>query len=735
MSIRAMRDYTYSAKYAKWLPEKKRREVFGESVDRVKNMMLSQYKDQIDQDPKLLEYIDYAYDMMRKKKVLGSQRALQFGGDPILKKNLRIYNCLTSFIDRPEFFQECMYALLCGCGVGFSVQKHHVEQLPILVSIRGEKKTFVIEDSVEGWSDSIGVLVCSYFRDSEIWQAYAGKSVSFDYTKIRDENAPISSGGKAPGAEPLKEAHRKIRSILDNAIENGEFAAIEFKKLKPIEVYDIVMHFADAVLAGGVRRSATIAIFSKDDEEMIKAKTGNWLSENPQRGRSNNSALLLRDETTKEEFMKFIESVKQYGEPGFVWADSTEIGFNPCLEVGMYPVDIETGKSGWQGCNLSTINTSKIKKEEDLMDAVRAAAIIGTLQAGFTDFSYFDETSENIFKREALLGISMTGIMETPDICLDPKTQKKAANYAKEVNKEIAGMIGINQAARLTVIKPEGTTSCMLGTSSGIHPHHAKRYIRRIQANKNEPIYQHFQSINPSACEESVWGKGRSDQINFCIEVPDGSKTKNQISALDFLDIIKSTQKNWVLAGMNKELCVKPYLEHNVSNTVNVKEDEWDEVSKYIYKNRKYFCGISLLAATGDKDYPQAPFTTVYLPSEQVSYYGDGIMFVSGLIDKALDLWEDNLWQACDDLLGLGKQIRGDSKREWKNRCEKYANNYFNGDIRRLTYAMKDVYNYKLWTELNREYKSVDYTKAIEEEDNTDFKLEAACSGGTCEII
>jgi len=735
MSLKAMRDYTYSAKYAKWIPEKKRREVWGESVDRVKGMMLEKYKEDIESNPLLLEYIDFAYDMMRKKKVLGSQRALQFGGEPTLKKNLRIYNCLTSFVDRPRFFQECMYALLCGCGVGFSVQKHHVEKLPTLISSKSGKKTFVIEDSIEGWADSIGVLVCSYFRDSELWKEYCGKNVSFDYTNIRPENSPISSGGKAPGPDPLKEAHRKIRAILDKALEESQFASKKLKKLKPIEVYDIVMHSADAVLAGGVRRSATIAIFSKDDEEMMNAKTGNWLAENPQRGRSNNSALLLRGETSKEEFLKFIESVKQYGEPGFVWADSTEIGFNPCVEIGMYPVDEETGESGWQGCNLSTVNTSKIKDEEDLKQAIKAVTIIGTLQAGFTDFSYFTEASERIFRREALLGLSMTGIMEKSEICLDEKVQRKLAKYAKDVNAEVAELIGVNRAARLTCIKPEGSTSCMLGTSSGIHPHHAKRYIRRIQANKNEPIYQHFKSKNPIACEESVWGNGRSDQINFCVEVPDGSKTKNQISAIDLLNIVKSTQKNWVIAGTNEDLCVKPYLRHNVSNTINVKPEEWDEVSDFIYKNRDYFCGISLLASTGDKDYPQAPFTTIYLPSEQVAYYGDGIMFVSGLIDKALELWEDNLWQACDDLLGIGKQIRGEAKREWKERCERYARNYFDDDVKKLTYAMKDVYNYKMWTELKREYKSVDYTEVIEEEDSTNYKGESACAGGSCEVI
>lgn len=735
MSIKAMQDYTFYSRYASWIPEKQRRETWNESVDRVKNMVTTKYKDKIEKNPQLLEKINFAYEMMRRKKVLGSQRAMQFGGDPTLRRNLRIFNCLFSYADRPRFFQETMYALLCGCGVGFSVQKHHVEKLPSLVKNINYTKKFVIEDSIEGWADSIGVLVSSYF-DSDDWSEYTGKKVVFDYSNIRAAGTNISSGGKAPGPKPLREAHKKIREILDSVLIDEEFSSNKIRKLKPIQVYDIIMHASDAVLSGGVRRSATIAIFSKDDEEMLNAKTGNWFKENPQRGRSNNSVMLVRGETTKEEFEEIMGRVKEYGEPGFVWSDSTEVGYNPCLEIGLYPVDVETGESGFQGCNLSTINSSKVKTEEDFFSAVEAAAIIGTLQAGFTDFTYFTETSKKIFEREALLGVSMTGMMENPEVCLDKNIQKKGAKIAKRVNADIADMLGINHAARITCLKPEGSASCLLGTSSGIHPHHAKRYIRRIQANKNESIYKKMQEVNPRACEDSVWSANNTDGvISFCVEVPDGSKTKNQVSALELLDAVRATQNNWVEHGRNEDLCVKDFLKHNVSNTIHVKSHEWEDVTNYIYKYRNSFVGVSILPATGDKDYPQAPFTTIYLPSEMVSYYGDGIMFISGLIDKGVELWEDNLWQACDDLLGIGKQIRGDSKKRWKERCEKYANNYFGGDIKKLTYAMKDIYNYKLWTELNREYKDVDYTEIIETDDTTNKKGEVACSGGSCEII
>ena len=730
MSVAELQNYTFVGKYARWIPEKKRRETWKESVERVKGMMLESY-------PSVTEEIEWAYDMMNRKRVLGSQRALQFGGSPVLKHNARIYNCIASYIDRPRFFQECMYLLLCGCGTGFSVQKHHVEKLPELVQkykANGTKK-FTIPDTIEGWSDAVGVLVSSYLEQDELFPEYVGKTVSFDYSEIRPAGSYLSSSsGKAPGPEPLKKALSSIKKVLDKALKEAEFSAT--KKLRPIDVYDVVMHAADAVISGGVRRSATICLFSADDEEMALAKTGNWFHDNPQRGRSNNSALLVRGSTTSEQFSQLMNSVKEFGEPGFVWSDSTELIVNPCVEIGLYPVDEETGETGWQACNLSTVNCAKIKTKEEFFESCRAASIIGTLQAGFSKMAYLGEVTERILRREALLGVSMTGIMERHDICLDPDIQKEGARVVKKTNKDLAKKIGINTAARTTCVKPEGTASCILGTSSGIHPHHAKRYIRRVQANKMEDIYQHFKKTNPRACEESVWSANDSDDvICFCIEVPAGSKLKNQIGAIGLLEYVKSTQQNWVMTGRNDSLCVKPFLQHNVSNTINVKPEEWEDVEKFIYKNRKYFCGVSLLPLRGDKDYPQAPFTTVYLPSEMVSHYGDGAMFVSGLIEVALNLWEDNLWAACDGLLGVGTRIKGNGKREWVERCKKFTKKYMDGDIKRLTYCMKDVYNWKEWVDMKREYTAVEYTDCIEEHDNTTPEQEIACAGGACEII
>ena len=729
-ALQELQNYTFVSKYARWLENKNRRETWKEAVDRVRNMMHTKYT-----DFGISEEIDWAYDVMYKKKVLGSQRALQFGGDPILKRHAKIYNCTSSYCDRLRFFQECFWLLLCGSGTGFSVQKHHVSKLPTLEHEIDENAIgikYTIEDSIEGWADALGVLLSSYFsKPIEEFKMYKNSYVVFDYSQIRQKGTALSSGvGKAPGFEPLQNGLEKIRGLLDRCISSGQ------KKLRPIDAYDIVMHSSDAVLSGGVRRSASLALFSPDDEEMAKAKTGNWYIENPQRARSNNSALLLKDETTFEEFQTLMESVKEFGEPGFIWSESTEMIFNPCVEIGMWPVDEESGKSGWQGCNLSTINCSSVEDEDDFFERCRAAAIIGTLQAGFTTLEYLGEISQKIFEREALLGVSLTGIMEKHDLVLTEKVLTKGAKIAVETNKEIAKKIKINQAARVTCLKPEGTSSSMLGTSSGIHPHHAKRYIRHVQANVLEAPYQHFKKYNPQACDKSAWSANNTDEIiKFPVEVPDGAKTKNQLPAVEMLSIVKDTQKNWVNSGKNRALCTQDYLSHNVSNTVTVKPDEWDDVTKYIYNNRKYFAGISLIPQSGDKDYPQAPFTTVYTSREIVKEYGDAALWCSGLIELALNAFDNNLWAACDYVtLNQANKDHNENKLVFVTKMKNFSGKYFDGDLKRLTYCMKDVYNWKIYCDLFNSFKKVDYTQLSETEDNTAGIEEISCAGGACLI-
>jgi ribonucleoside-diphosphate reductase alpha chain len=729
-ALQELQNYTFVSKYARWIPEKNRRETWKEAVERVKNMMHTMYADK-----NISEEINWAYDMMHKKKVLGSQRGLQFGGDPILKRSAKIYNCTSSYCDRLRFFQECFWLLLCGSGTGFSVQKHHVAKLPNLehkINEHAMSVVYRIEDSIEGWADALGVLLSSYFsKPVEEFERYRNCHILFDYSDIRPQGSDLSSGvGKAPGFEPLAKGLEKIRALLDHCISSGQ------KKLRPIDAYDIVMHSSDAVLSGGVRRSASLALFSVDDEEMAKAKTGNWYIENPQRARSNNSALLLKDSTTFEQFKALMESVKEFGEPGFIWSDSTEMTFNPCVEVGMWPVDEESGKSGWQGCNLSTINCSSIEDENDFYDRCKAAAIIGTLQAGFTKLDYLGDISCKIFAREALLGVSLTGIMEKHDLVLSEKVLKAGAKIAVETNKALSKKIGINQAARVTCLKPEGTSSSMLGTSSGIHPHHAKRYIRHVQANVLEAPFQHFKNYNPQACEKSRWSANNTDEvIKFPIEVPDGSKLKNQLPAVDMLSIVKDAQKNWVYSGKNRSLCTQDYLCHNVSNTVTVKPDEWDDVTKYIYDNRKYFAGISLIPQSGDKDYTQAPFTTVYTSREIVKEYGDAALWCSGLIELGLNAFENNLWAACDYVsMNQAKENDNKDKLLFLIKTKNFAGKYFDSDIRRLTYCMKDVYNWKIYCDLFNSFKKVDYTQLLETEDNTAGIEEVSCAGGACLI-
>ena len=728
-ALQELQNYTFVSKYARWLEDKNRRETWKEAVERVKHMMHTKYA-----DCGISDEINWAYDMMYKKKVLGSQRALQFGGDPILKRHAKIYNCTASYCDRLRFFQECFWLLLCGSGTGFSVQKHHVSKLPTLEHKpeEGKGRVYVVDDSIEGWANSLGVLLSSYFsKPVEEFKDWKNTHVIFDFSQIRAKGSSLASGvGKAPGYEPLANGLEKIRALLDRCINNGQ------KKLRPIDAYDIVMHSSDAVLSGGVRRSASLALFSPNDEEMAKAKTGNWYIDNPQRARSNNSALLLKNETEFDEFKALMESVKEFGEPGFIWSESTEMIFNPCVEIGMWPVDEESGKSGWQGCNLSTINCSSVSDEEDFYEACKAAAIIGTLQAGFTKLDYLGEISEKIFEREALLGVSLTGTMEKHELVLSEKVLTKGAKIAVDINKKISQKIGINQAARVTCLKPEGTSSSMLGTSSGIHPHHAKRYIRHVQANVLEAPYQHFKKVNPQACEKSRWSANNTDEVvKFPIEVPDGAKLKNQLPAVEMLKVVKETQRNWVHSGKNRSLCTQEYLSHNVSNTVTVKPDEWDDVTKFIYENRKYFAGISLIPQSGDKDYPQAPFTTVYTSREIVKEYGDAALWCSGLIELGLNAFDNNLWAACDyATMNQAKETDTQDKLLFMTKMKNFAGKYFNSDLRRLTYCMKDVYNWKIYCDLFNSFKKVDYTQLSETEDNTVGIEEISCSGGACLI-
>lgn len=733
--IESLGEYTFVSRYAKYLPEKKRRENLSESVARYKKFMSEQYA-----GCGIEEELDFACEAYKETLALGAQRALQFAGDALKRNNCRSYNCWASYCDRVRFFQETMFILLSGGGTGFSVERLFVNNLPEFVTPRQESKIFSIPDSIEGWSDAIGVLIASFLGGPEFTE-YHGCEVIFDYSKIRPEGSPFSHGiGKAPGHKPLENAIEKIRLLLNSAVLSGR------SRLRPIECYDIIMHSADAVLSGGIRRSATIVIFDRDDQEMMTAKTGNWFIENPQRGRSNNSCRLIRGQVTWEQFNSIIQYTKQYGEPGFFWADNEYQIPNPCLEINFFCYDSD-GKSGWQACNLTTQNGKKIKNKQDWIRAVTAATMLGTFQAGLTNFSYLGKTTENICKREALLGVSLTGWMENPKLLLDQANQKEMAKLAKEVNEKLAKKIKINPAARITCVKPEGTTSTMLGTSSGIHPHHSRKFIRRIQENKLSRPAQYYKSINPIAVEESVWCANNSDVVlSFACEVPQSAIIKSDISAIEFLKIVKETQENWVWEGKNQQHCVDSTISNNVSNTCIVKQDEWDAVARYIFDNQTYFTGVSLLSDSGDKDYAQAPFTKILSLEEIVAEYGQAALFTSGLIEEGLVYFNGNLWAGCDCVLSKGENLEnhkseGDykdklvlNKTNWVKRVKKFASRYFKGDLIKTTYLLKDIYNLKFYLDLQKNYKTINWEDMVEEENTTLGTKEVACAGGSCLI-
>ena len=716
--------------YSRFKDESNTYETWEEAVDRVLSMHEENYSEHTN---KLEKYIEEARTAYKEQRVLGAQRALQFGGEQLKKHQMRMYNCTSSYADRPAFFGEFFYILLCGAGAGFSVQEHHVAKLPQISQRTKQAKGYIVEDSIEGWASALDVLMSSYFVGGGKHEDYEGRRVFFDLSQIRPKGAKISGGFKAPGPEGLRRALDKIEYMLQGLVMDTK----ESVNLRPINVYDICMHAADAVLSGGVRRSATICLFSPEDEQMMNAKTGNWFMDNPQRGRSNNSAVIVRDEATPEMFAKIMDSVKSFGEPGFYFTTSKEHTTNPCVEIGMFPQ--YKGESGWQGCNLTEINGGKCTTEEDFYQACRAAAILGTLQAGYTDFKFISKTSKKIFDREALLGVSITGWMNNPDILFDEKVLKKGASIVKKVNKEVASIIGINAAARTTCVKPSGNASVLLQTASGIHAEHSPMYIRNVQMNKESEITQAISRTNPFMVEDSVWSAGGTDVVvSFPIVPKTGSLFKDNLYGVKHLELVKKAQKAWVVAGTNEDLCADKGLHHNVSNTIIV--DDWDEVEKYVYKNRYSFSGISFLAPTGDKDYNQAPNTQVISADEMVNKYDQGAIFASGMVVDALKVF-DNLWTACATAVGMGEDLSVESsensaKKDWVRRFNAFAENYLEGDIKKTEYCLKDAYLLHKWNKIQKNLKPVDWEADLTERVYTDVDTigAAACAGGACEI-
>jgi ribonucleoside-diphosphate reductase alpha chain len=557
-------------KYAKYMPELKRRETWQELVTRNMEMHIKSY-------PKLEQEIRENYKYVYKKQVLPSMRSMQFAGKPIEISPNRIYNCAFAPIDDWRVFSEIMFLLLGGTGVGYSVQKHHVDVLPEIRKPNKERgRRWLVADSIEGWADAVKVLVKSYF--------FGGSHIIFDYSDIRPKGARlVTSGGKAPGPQPLKECIIKLEGILDSK-EDGD-------KLTPIEVHDMVCHIADAVLAGGIRRAALICLFSATDEDMIGSKSGAWWETNPQRGRANNSAVLMRHKITKEYFMELWKRIEASGagEPGIYLSNDKDWGTNPCCEIALRP---------FQFCNLTEVNVSNVVSQEDYEDRVRAASFIGTLQAGYTDFHYLRPIWQRTTEKDALVGISMTGIGSGAVLGLN---MKSASRVVKEENERVANLIGINKAARTTTVKPAGTTSLTLGTSSGIHAWHNDYYIRRVRVGKNESIYSYLKENHPELVEDEYFRPHDTAVISIPQKAPEGSILRNE-SPIQLLERVKKVQQEWIRPGHRSGSNA-----HNVSATISIREHEWPAVGEWMWENKEHYNGLSCLPYNGGT-YVQAPF-------------------------------------------------------------------------------------------------------------------------------
>jgi len=573
ISTKILSEITVYMKYAKFLPNKNRRETWSELVDRNRAMHLKKY-------PNLKDEIMKAYKLVKSKKVLPSMRSMQFAGKPIEISPNRVYNCAYLPIDDWRAFSETMFLLLGGTGVGYSVQQHHVEELPEIRKPNPKRsRRYLIADSIEGWADAVKILMKSYF--------FGGSKLQFDYTDIRPKGARlVTSGGKAPGPQPLKECLVKIEGVLKGK-EDGS-------KLSTLETHDIVCHIADAVLAGGIRRAALISLFSAHDDEMIACKSGNWWELNPQRGRANNSAVLMRHKITKEFFMDIWKRVELSGagEPGIYLSNDKDWGTNPCCEIALRP---------FQFCNLCEVNVSNIESQEDFEERVKAASFIGTLQAGYTAFHYLRPVWQRTTEKDALIGVSMTGIGSGTVLGYD---MKSAAKIVREENVRVAKLIGINKTARATTVKPAGTTSLTLGTSSGIHAWHNDYYIRRIRVGKNESMYKYLTEHHPELVEDEYFRPHDTAVISVPQKAPAGAIMRTE-SPFQLLERVKKVATEWIKPGHRAGSNT-----HNVSATISLREHEWDAAGEWMWDNKDSYNGLSVLPYDGGT-YTQAPFEDI----------------------------------------------------------------------------------------------------------------------------
>lgn len=765
-------DYIFVSKYARTVNGKK--ETWDQSIDRVMEMHWRHLADDMTISDSSLDDLSkemsFAEKLYRNQVILGAQRALQYGGNTLLKHHARNYNCAGSYANRISFFQELMYLLLCGSGTGYSVQKVHVNQLPKMKGVDMSKQTtYVIDDSIEGWSHAVNALIESHY--------FGLPEVVFDSSRVRPKGAFITGGFRAPGPEPLMKCLSKMGKVLGK---------IRGRKATPFEVHRLACLIADAVISGGIRRSALLCQFDADDREMLTCKTGGWFSEFPELARANNSAIILPS-TPKEVYENIFSSIKQFGEPGIIFSFHPDIVYNPCVEVSGYPQIEINGEIqyGWFFCNLTEINGSKIKTKEEFFDACRGASVLGTIQASYTSFKVLTKASRLITERDALIGVGITGMCENPEILFNPEIQDEGARLVQKTNVKMSRIIGINPAARCTVVKPSGNSSQLLGcTSSGIHKFPFKRFIRNIQAANTEQALRYVKEINPMMVKPSVYDKEVESVISFPVELDDNVLTSEYSSAIDFLEMVKMTKAHWIENGTNFDH--QFYKKHpkfakmrmNVSNTCMVKDDEWDEVKEYVWNNRDVFSGISFLPKGGDLLYPQAPYTSVLDEKELAERYGAGAILAGGLIVDGLAVFNDDLWLACDVAMGRnthhltltdqditnfilshlknGKllvEVNGvmisdvnaisshlqslvDKKIDWVRRFKKFAGKYLGGDLTKTEFCLKHVSLFHRWQKL-KDMKHIDWSSITdwdEEWVDAGSTVAQACSGGSCEL-
>ena len=687
----------------------------------------------------------------------------------VLPNGITTGNCSGSYVNRISFFQELMYLLLCGCGSGYSVQKVHANQLPKVKGVDlSRKMTVVIDDSIEGWAYAVNNLVESHY--------FGLPQVEFDYSKIRKRGSFISGGFKAPGPEPL----RKCLSKMDKVLRK-----IRGRKATPFELHRLNCMIADAVISGGIRRAALSCQFDADDDEMLMCKTGNWFSEFPELARSNNSAIILPS-TPREIYERVFLFAKEYGEPGVIFSFHPDVVFNPCVEVSGYPQIRINGEIqyGWFFCNLTEINGAKIKTKEDFFTACEGASMLGTIQASYTDFKVLSPASKAIAERDALIGVGITGMCENPEILFDPEIQRTGATIVKQANKYMSKRLGINFAARCTVIKPSGNSSQLLGcTSSGIHEFPFKRFIRNIQAANTEQALDVMKKVNPFMVRPSAYNKDIESVISFPVELPENVLTSEHSTAINFLKRVKLTKENWIESGTNYD---HPFysdypgfekIRMNVSNTVCVGPNEWDEVRDYLWDNKDVFAGVSFLSRGGDLIYPQAPYTSVLDEKELAERYGAGAILAGGLIIDGLSVFEDDLWLACDVAMGRNDKhltltdydissfilshlkdgkllvnVNGvmisdvnaisshlkstvEKKVDWVRRFKKFADKYLEGDLFKTECCLKHVSLFHRWQKL-KEMKPINWNDVLWETQLIDAgsTVGAACSSGSCEL-